>query len=161
MSTKKGPNETSGELLFEQLHEVFSLFRSRLHERLRDEPSGVAGMETRVLRFFARYPGASQSDLVQHSRRDKGQIARLVKSLIERELLQRSPGVGNRGGLLLTPAGQALQERLHRHHTELTGTIGAALDAQEHAQMTALLKRLQAVLGSDGVPVVAGMNSKK
>lgn len=152
MSTKKQTDESSGDLLFEQLHEVLSLFRSHLQERLREEPDGVGGMEVRVLRFFARHPGASQSDLVQHSRRDKGQIARLVKPLIERGLLQRGPGAGRRSGLLLTPAGQTLQERLHRHHTELTGTIGAALDAGEYAQMAALLQRLQTALRSDGAP---------
>ena len=136
-------------MLLEQLHEVLSLFRSRLHERLRDEPSSVAGMEVRVLRFYARHPGASQSDLVQHSRRDKGQIARLVKSLIERDLLQRDTQAGRRGGLELTAAGQALQSHLHQHHTELTNVLGAALSAQEREQLAVLLARLQQSLHNE------------
>lgn len=143
MSTLKKTKESAGELLLEQLHEVLSSFRARMHERLRDEPCGVAGMEVRVLRFFAHHPGASQGDLVQHSRRDKGQIARLVKGLIERGLLQRNAQAGRRGGLALTPAGQALQSQLHQHYTELTDTLGAALSASELAQLSALLQRLQ------------------
>ncbi len=151
MSTSKNPQEASGEVLFEQLHEVLSLFRSCLHERLRGTPSGVAGMEVRVLRFYARHPGASQSDLVQHSRRDKGQIARLVKSLIERGLLQRDAQAGRRGGLELTVAGQALQSQLHQYHTELTDALGAALSAPERAQLAGLLQRLQCSLHSEAV----------
>lgn len=156
MSTKKNSHEATGEMLFEQIHEVLSLFRSRLHERLRGEPGSVAGMEVRVLRFYARHPGASQSDLVQHSRRDKGQIARLVKSLIERGLLQRDAQAGRRGGLELTAAGQALQSHLHQHHAELTHALGAALSAPERAQLAALLARLQLALHSETAAPTAG-----
>ena len=142
-------------MLFEQLHALLSLFRSQLHERLRDGPGGVAGMDARVLRFYARHPGASQSDLVQHSQRDKGQIARLVKSLIERGLLQRDAQAGRRGGLALTAAGQALHDQLHRHHIELTTALGAALSARERTQLAALLQRLQRSLPSQAAAPAA------
>lgn len=142
-------------MLFEQLHALLSLFRSQLHERLRDGPGGVAGMDARVLRFYARHPGASQSDLVQHSQRDKGQIARLVKSLIERGLLQRDAQAGRRGGLALTAAGQALHSQLHQHHSELTTALGAALSARERTQLAALLQRLQRSLPSQAAAPAA------
>ena len=63
--------------VLEALHAVMHAFRSRQHRQLRDSVQEVGPMEIRALRFFARHPGATQRELVAHSGRDKGQIARL------------------------------------------------------------------------------------
>lgn len=145
MSTKNpsAVSEPSGSELFEQIHEVLFLFRSQVHQALREEPRGAAHMEMKVLGFFARRPGATQGDLVQHSGRDKGQVARLVKSVMERGLLQREPEGGRRGGLTLTAEGQALQGQLQAERARLADQFAASLNAKERAQLSGLLRKLQ------------------
>lgn len=137
---------TGSEALFERLHELMFLFRSRLMQSLRDDPEGLAGMEVKVLRFFSHHPGATQSDLVQHSGRDKGQIARLVKTLIERGLLQPSATVQRRGALELTGAGLSLHQRLQRRRAEQADRIMSVLSSQERTQLDTILTRLQSAL---------------
>lgn len=149
MSTQTPAPATApgGDAVFEQIHEVMFLFRAHVKQALgADGGAGAAGMEMRVLGFFARRPGATQAQLVQHSGRDKGQVARLVKGVIERGLLQRDPQAGPRGGLVLTPSGLVLQQRLHGARTRLADEFADALSAQERVQLLGLLKRLQGAL---------------
>ena len=74
------------EAVIELVHVVMHQFRSRQFQALRDGAHDVTHMEAKVLGFFAHRPGATLSDLVAHSGRDKAQLARLVKGLREREL---------------------------------------------------------------------------
>ena len=146
MSTQAPPagEESSGDALFDQMHEVMHLFRSRLREALRDEPDVLAAMEARALGFFARHDGAAQGDLVRHSGRDKGQVARLVRSLLDRGLLQRDAVAGRRGGLSLTAEGAALHRRLQLQRARLADELAGVLSADERARLGALLRRLKA-----------------
>jgi DNA-binding MarR family transcriptional regulator len=45
-------------------------------------------MEGKVLGYFCRHPGNTQSDLAQHSGRDKAQLTRLIARLKEAGLLE-------------------------------------------------------------------------
>lgn len=150
MSTKnhEAVDAPTGEALFEQVHEVLFLFRSQVHQALREEPRGAAHMEMKVLGFFARRPGATQTDLVQHSGRDKGQVARLVKAVMDRGLLRREPEGGRRGGLTLTEEGRALQSQVRAERARLAEHCAAPLSAKERTQLIALLRKLQS--GFDG-----------
>jgi DNA-binding MarR family transcriptional regulator len=108
LSTKKiePAPEVAGETVFEHMHEIMFLFRSQLQQHLREDGGEIPGMALKVLGFFARHPGCTQMELVQHSGRDKGQVARLVKDLTERGLLQRGDAAkGRRRGLQLTETG--------------------------------------------------------
>ncbi|RYE93689.1 MAG: MarR family transcriptional regulator, partial [Oxalobacteraceae bacterium] len=63
------------------------LYRTQQHRSLRGAQHDLAHMEIKVLGFFARHPGGSPSDLVAHSGRDKAQVARQIRALRERGLL--------------------------------------------------------------------------
>ena len=54
-------------------------------------------MEGKILGFFIRHPGATLRDLVAHLRQDKGQLARLIRSLKIRNCLKRRPTPGTAG----------------------------------------------------------------
>lgn len=106
-------------------------------------------MEWRALGFFARRPGACARDLVEHSGRDKAQVARLVRTLIDRGLLAATPAPHDQRVLQLhlTTDGQREAKRVQSLRERLDRRMLAALDAQERQQLCELLDRMHASLG--------------
>jgi DNA-binding MarR family transcriptional regulator len=149
LSTKSVENapEAAGDAVFEQMHEIMFLFRSQLSQLIREDGGDIPGMALKVLAFFARHPRSTQMQLVQHSGRDKGQVARLVKDLTERGLLHRGEATaGQRSGLALTEHGQLIYRRLQRQRAQLVNKLTSALSPQEQAQLRRLLEKLKAPL---------------
>lgn len=132
----------SGELL-ELVHAVMHQVRARQQQSLRDG-SPLTPMEARVLRFFARHPGATQSDLAQHSGRDKAQLARLITGLRERGLLACEPDPADRRNLRLslTDEGEALARLLRQSLRKLGAEAAAGLSPAEREQLHDLLQRV-------------------
>lgn len=130
------------------IHTVMHQYRSQQYRALRDGPHDITHMDSRVLGFFGRHPGATQSDLAQHSGRDKAQLARLVKGLRDRGLLAGTADEADRRNLRLslTSDGQAVQRALQLQAKRLSAKAVAGLGAAERAQLVALLQRVQANL---------------
>lgn len=126
------------------------MFQCKLHLRaaLQDDTAGLAPMEARALAFFARHPGATQRDLVQHSGRDKAQITRLIKVLLDRGFLSSEADPEDRRCQRLQPTetGRAMQRALQKQRKRLAAEVVADLSAQEQAQLKALLQRMRARL---------------
>ena len=135
---------TPTDAVIELLHTVMHQFRSRQFQVLRDGPHDLTHMESKVLGFFARNPGATQSDLALHSGRDKAQLARLIKGLRERGLLIADADENDRRNirLQLSDQGRAVQNALHQRARRLGALAVAGLSAQEHRQLMALLERV-------------------
>ena len=106
----------SSEVL-ERLHSLVARFHRRMHEAVRDDGDGIAVMEARALNHLARFEGSTQRDLVAHTGRDKAQIARIVKALIDRGLVDSQPDETDRRVLRLhaTTAGRAMHRRMQQH----------------------------------------------
>ena len=83
--------------VFESIHTVMHLFRSEQYRVLREGRYDLTHMEGKILGFFVRRPGATLRDLVAHLRQDKGQLARLIRSLKDQELLEAQTGAGTVG----------------------------------------------------------------
>jgi len=117
---------------------------ARMQRSLREAGLGLAAMEARTLRFVARNPGCTQNDIVRESGRDKAQIARIIKTLLERGQVER---LGNEAGekrqrLSLTANGAET-------HAEAEGLRAAAakdllrdLSQTERRQLEGLLRRM-------------------
>ena len=131
--------------VLELIHSVMHRYRSLQYQVLRDGPHGVTHMDSKVLGFFARHPGATQSELAVHSGRDKAQLARLVAGLRERGLLAAEADAHDRRNLRLslTAEGQAVQRSLQQQGKRLTTQAMAGFSAAERAQLSALLQRVQ------------------
>lgn len=132
--------------VMELVHTLMHQFRSLQYRVLREGPqSSITHMESKVLWFFARHPGATQSDLVQHSGRDKAQLARLIKSLRERGLLDAQPDEADRRNLRLslTEEGHAVQRMLQQQNKQLKAQAVAGLDAAQRKQLLALLQQVK------------------
>ena len=134
--------------VLELVHAVMHDYRSLQYRFLRDGPHEITHMDGKVLGFFGRRPGATQSDLSQHSGCDKAQLARLIKGLRERGLLQAQADENDKRTvrLSLTADGQAVQRALALQARRLSGQAVAGLSTAERDQLAALLQRVKANL---------------
>ncbi|WP_028311679.1 MarR family winged helix-turn-helix transcriptional regulator [Derxia gummosa] len=132
----------------ELVHAVMHAYRSRQYRVLRDGAHDITHMESKALGFFARHPGATQTDLVAHSGRDKGQTARLVAGLRERGLLAAEPDAADRRSLRLslTADGEAVQALLAAQARKLSKAAVGGFSKDERDQVAALLRRMLANL---------------
>lgn len=135
--------------VLDRIHNLMHGLRRHLQTATREDSEGLGPMEVRCLGYFMRNDGATQSELVQHSGRDKAQIARIVKALHERRLLQSRPDPddGRSQRISVTAEGQALQRKMQQHRLRFEKTMVAGLSESERGTLLALLDRLQANVG--------------
>ncbi|QPF71986.1 MarR family transcriptional regulator [Roseateles sp. DAIF2] len=134
--------------VLELVHIVMHQYRSQQYQALRDGPHDITHMESKVLGYFDRHPGATQSQLAGDTGRDKAQLARLIKGLRERGLLDGEPDPDDRRNVRLqaTEAGRAVLGHLRQQARRLSAKAVAGLPAAEREQLLALLRRVRANL---------------
>ena len=139
---------SAADAVIELVHVVMHQFRSRQFQALRDGAHDITHLESKLMGFFARHPGATLSELAAHSGRDKAQLAKLVKSLRERGLLAAESDATDRRSvrLSLSAAGQAAQQAMRVEGRALSEQALEGLDAKEQAQLVELLGRVKANL---------------
>lgn len=140
---KKPPAESKD--LFELIHTIMHLFRSEQYRVLRDGPYELTHMEGKLLGFFSRHPGATLRDLVGHIKQDKGQLAKIIKSLREQGLLKGEGAEGDRRSvrLSLTAEGTAIHKTLRAQVDRLSKVAVKGLNAGERSQLASLLSRIR------------------
>ena len=140
--------DTGASAVFESIHTIMHLYRALQYRELRVEDHDLTHLEGKVLGFFARHPGATQSDLIAHSGRDKAQLARLVRTLRDKELLAATVDDADRRStrLHVTDAGRAISRSLHKGGERLAQAAVAGLDDGERRQLLALLEKVRAGL---------------
>lgn len=123
------------------IHSIMHQYRSQQYQVLRDGPHDITHMESKVLAYFGCHPHATQSDLARHTGRDKAQLARLIKSLRERGLLNAEADESDKRNvkLALTETGHAIQQKLAQQAKRLNSKAIHSLSAEEHEQLKALL----------------------
>ena len=143
---------TAPDSVLELVHAVMHEYRSRQFQALRDGPHAVTHMQSKLLGFFARHPGASQRDLAQHSGRDKAQLARLLAGLRAQGLLagEVDPSDARSVRLSLTAQGKVVQRALRTQAKRLNSHAVAGLSAAEQVQLLALLAKVRGNLASAG-----------
>jgi DNA-binding MarR family transcriptional regulator len=134
--------------VLESMHAIMHLYRSAQHRSLRGGPNDLAHMEVKALGFFARHPGATQSDLVAHSGRDKAQVARQIRALRERGLLEAKEDEQDRRSsrLSLSAEGRAVHTALHSNDGRLKEQALQGFTEQDKAALVDLLTRVRANL---------------
>lgn len=142
----------SSDDVLDAVHAVMHLYRSLQHRALREGPHDLTHMEFKALGYFARHPGATLSDLVAHSGRDKAQIARLIGELKRRGLLAARADEADRRSsrLELTADGREVHGSLQRHSQRLADVAVTGLAQAEREQLLALLRRMRSNLETAG-----------
>ena len=134
--------------IFEAIHAVMHAIRTEQYRALRGAPDHLTHLEGKMLGFCARHPGASLRELVVHFGRDKGQLARLIKTLKKHGLLTATTDPEDRRSLKLhlTPRGKAIHQALQRRLRHLTQIAGREVSAAERSELVRLLAKLRANL---------------
>lgn len=138
-------DERSADAVFDAIHTVMHMYRSMQLRGLRDVDYELTHMEYKALGFFARHPGASQSELVAHSGRDKAQLARLLRGLRDKKLLDAQVDESDRRStrLRLTDEGRHVIDSLQAMGAEVSSLAVAGMSADECAQLLSLLQRVR------------------
>ncbi|SDI70830.1 MarR family winged helix-turn-helix transcriptional regulator [Pseudomonas panipatensis] len=137
--------------VFESIHAVMHLYRSRQYRVLRDGPYDLTHMEFKALSFFARHPDATLSDLVARSGRDKAQVARLIQGLKGKGFLEGKANPADKRSirLHLTATGAAVHAVIERQGRHLSRVAVTGFSDDECAQLLALLERVHANLEAE------------
>ncbi|WP_229215419.1 MarR family winged helix-turn-helix transcriptional regulator [Duganella sp. CY15W] len=140
------------EQVFDAIHSIMHLYRARQLRGLRDTPHEITHMEYKALGFFSRHPGATQGDLVAHSGRDKAQLARLLKGLRDKELLDAAADQADRRitRLTLSAQGQKIFNSLNQLGTQASGAAVDGMSAAQLTQLQTLLQQIRDNLEADG-----------
>ncbi|MEO8119723.1 MAG: MarR family transcriptional regulator [Rhodoferax sp.] len=132
------------------IHTVMHHYRSQQFQLLRNGGHDITHMESKVLGYVNRRPGATQSDLARHNGRDKAQVARLIKSLRERGFLVGEADETDRRNvkLSLTADGVSVLQVLQQQSEQLATQAVAGMTIAEQQQLVALLQRVRQNFGS-------------
>jgi len=131
--------------VFDAIHSIMHLYRARQLRGLRDNPHELTHMEYKALGFFSRHPGATQGDLVAHSGRDKAQLARLLKGLRDKQLLDAVADEHDRRitRLTLSATGAKVFRSLHELGVQASGAAVSGMSADQLSQLQALLQQIR------------------
>jgi len=131
--------------VFEAIHSVMHLYRSKYLAAFRTGEQDITHMETRVLDYFSHHPKSTLSDLVQHSGRDKAQMTRLIRNLRDNGYLEAEEDAADRRNirLRLSQAGIDLQQRLKDQSAPFLQTAIEGLSSEQCGELIALLNRVQ------------------
>lgn len=154
MPPSSEPAGDSASAVFEAIHAIMHQYRAAQYRVLRDGPHDLTHMEGKVLGYFAHHPGATQSDLIAQSGRDKAQLARLVRGLRDKGLLEATVDAADRRStrLHVTGAGEAVARSLQRGGERLAQVAAAGLDDAERRQLLALLEKVRVTLDAQDPP---------
>lgn len=135
--------------VFEALHDVVHLYKARRHRAIAGSGQPVSQMEAKAVGFFGRRPGATLSDFVLHSGRDKSQLARLIAGLRERGLMEAREDETDRRTtrLQLTPEGQEIHRELRRALRNVAQEASGGISEAERDKLLELLGRIAQRLG--------------
>lgn len=140
----EAPAEQRPDDVLDLVHRVMHQYRSQQYQVLRDGPHDITHMESKVMNYFGHHPGSTQSELAHKTGRDKAQVARLIKGLRERGLLDGEAGEEDRRSvrLSLTDDGRTVLRTLQQQARRLNARAVAGLSAEQQQQLLALLQQV-------------------
>ena len=131
--------------VFASIHTIMHLFRAEQYRVLRKGGYDLTHMEGKILGFFIRHPGETLRDLVAHLKQDKGQLARLIRSLKDQGLLETQAGARDRRSVPLhaTREGRRIHQILQRQVRRLSELAVKGLDSDQRRRLVTLLNKVQ------------------
>ncbi|HSI46118.1 MAG TPA: MarR family transcriptional regulator [Methylophilus sp.] len=138
-------NQDDKHQVFETIHRLMHHFRARQYRLIQESGIDLTHMQHKVLGFFARHPGATLSDMVLYTGKDKAQIARLITEVRGKGLLDAKADDSDKriSRLNLTPEGIKVFERLKSSERELSDLAVQGLSEQEYKTLLHLLDKIK------------------
>lgn len=129
------------------LDSVFNLVHSLkrfMHEQIENIDIPLAPMQVRVMKILSRNKGCTAIDIANFLQRDKAQVTRMLKPLIEQQMIAKQPNPEDKRSqrLVLTDKGQAIIEQIKRLDIGMLETMCQGLSEQEIALFQAVSKQM-------------------
>lgn len=114
--------------------------------------SGYSVTETRILFELKQSPQSSASRLIETLHLDKGYISRLIRSLEQKDLLERQVSAGDGRALLirLTPEGERETDRLIEITNRKIGQLIQPLSAEDCNSLCAAMQTIMEQFSMEG-----------
>lgn len=86
--------------------------KRQIQQQLEAEQSNLTPMHMRVMRIIDKHPPCTANDVVQKVKRDKAQITRLIKGLMDEGMVVKAPNPNDKRSqiLVLTDKAKTLQQ---------------------------------------------------
>lgn len=151
-ATSAMSHSTDGVAVLDLLGNLAYTLNARLRTQLEHEGVALAPMEALALSYLQANPGCSQADFVQFLGRDKAQVARIVKPLIDRALVVSiADGADRRlNRLWLTEDGKAVQRKAGRQRFLLAEQMMDGFDEKQRTRVGKLLRKMAQALDAPG-----------
>lgn len=136
---------SKSEQVFESIHHVTHLIRSGIFKVLRDSPYKLTHLEGKLLGYFSRHPGSTLGDVAEEMAKDKGQLAKVIRSLREYGLLTALADDSDRRKvkLVLTPQGEEIHNMVRKEIGRLSEIAIQGFDSEQKQDLLAKLKRIR------------------
>lgn len=117
------------------MFQLTQAIKYRQLQHLNTENIGVTPMHVRVMKIIHRRSPCTAQDIARLVQRDKAQITRLIKGLIDQGFVQRKPNLDDKRSQLLdlTEKGLKIQDRLLVFAEETQETITQGIDEKDLA----------------------------
>ena len=121
----KAVNNESVRQVHEQIFRLMHGIKSVMTARLKASDIGLAVMEVKALKVISLTEQCSPLELAVFLERDKAQITRLLKSLVDLGLISKSPNPADKRSqvLVVTSNGQSVLKRLSKIEAEVFGGL--------------------------------------
>ncbi|WED28872.1 MarR family transcriptional regulator [Vibrio sp. DW001] len=122
-------NDSISDTIFNMVH----LCRLTMRSTLKASEIGLNSMHIRCLTFIEKNESCTANDIVNFFSRDKAQIARLIKEMIDKDWLSKSANPEDKRSqlLVLTEGGKALMKLVSETQSNMHNKMQENLSEQE------------------------------
>jgi DNA-binding MarR family transcriptional regulator len=119
--------------LREYIFNLSQFYRVNIRAAVNASELGLNGMHVRCLHFIAQNNECTANCIVKRMGRDKAQIARLIKEMLDKGWLVKHVSEQDKRSQILTlsASGQQLQQKINQLERELEKTIVSGLSSQD------------------------------
>lgn len=135
--------------VIDMLRRASGAFQARLQEMPAIAELGLSPYQARLLSVIGRYPALSQLSLAAATERDKAQVARTIKELEKRGLVERTQHETDwrTQCLSLTGAGTRAASLIDTQRAELAATALRECSPDEQDALYHLLAKIERAIG--------------
>ncbi|SDK32402.1 DNA-binding transcriptional regulator, MarR family [Ferrimonas sediminum] len=140
-------NNALSDTLFDLMH----AYRMAMRSELKAKQLGLNSMHVKCLTYIASQEHCTANDIVSHLCRDKAQIARLIKEMVEKQWLRKAAHPKDKRSqlLTLTDQGQQLATLIQQTRTRVQARMRQNLTEAQLASFDAIATTITANLRAD------------
>ncbi|MBY5991398.1 MarR family winged helix-turn-helix transcriptional regulator [Ferrimonas balearica] len=134
----------------ESLFRLVHLLKRQLHQQIEALDLAITPMHVRVMKIVHRTPQCTANGVGQWLNRDKAQVTRLISTLIDQQLLVKTPNPQDKRSqyLTLTESGRALMGRIDDIDGVLIERMTRGMSPAEQAEFQRLAGLMADNLGA-------------